>query len=91
MGSGQLDVEVIIAHRRAHLIPGPSGQKHAVGGGEGNDTTQSQTGGGAYHVLLGNAHVQEVLRVLIPHPDRAGGFGHIGIQRHHRFSVSNEL
>ena len=71
--SGDLDVSLAVCDRHANLVVTPTRQEIRVGVGEGNLSQKGQACCGADDVALGDADVDEPLRVGIAEPDRVVG------------------
>ena len=85
MRGAYLHVQVAVAHRVADLVVGAARAEHGEGTREGDVARERQPGGHIDHVLLGDAAVEQALRVFGRgggEGGRGGGAGEVGIDGH---------
>ena len=80
MGAGEFDVQVVVADGRADLVPCTPREEYAIRCGERKHAAEGEARRRADHVLFGDAYVEEVLWMFVPHPDGARGFCDVGIE-----------
>ena len=81
VGAAQADVGAADSGH-AHEVVGPA-QEGRESRREGNPLQDLETHGGGEHLLLGDVHLEEALRMGLLELLRVGGVAHLSVQRHH--------
>ena len=74
-----LDVEVRVADGVPDLVVAPAGPEDGEGAREGDASGERETSGDVHHVLLGDADVDETVRIGLPEHAGLGGTCEVGI------------
>jgi hypothetical protein len=80
VGGADLHVQLRHADRLADLLPGLARREHREGAHEDRHAAGREARGGAGHVRLGHAHVEEALGVGLREGLRPGGAGEVGVE-----------
>ena len=78
--AAELDIQIAVADLAAGGAKTERGEENGEGVYKGDLAGGGKTGGGGYHIALGNTHVEKALRMGLAEDGGLGGAGEVGVQ-----------